>query len=153
RPSCATSSSPRSRFSDLVPWVAMTRIRPLGSRISLLAAAAIGAGGCTIFVQLPSTPRLRTLTEEQVFAMDPAPEWPQPQADNPATAAVDVACGVGPRTSNGFFYAAVSVRGRPPSAALAPLNVSLVLDRSGSMHGDPFRNMLLAAEAFVGQLR
>jgi len=47
----------------------------------------------------------------------------------------------------------VSVRGRPPAAALPPLNVALVLDRSGSMHGDPFRNMLQAAEGFAGQLR
>src|SRR4029078_6687444 len=31
--------------------------------------------------------------------------------------------------------------------------ISLVLDRSGSMHGEPFRNMLIAAETFVGQLR
>ena len=44
-------------------------------------------------------------------------------------------------------------KGRPPTAALPPLNVALVLDRSGSMHGDPFRNMLLAAETFIGQLR
>src|SRR5215831_4449904 len=118
----------------------MIRIHTLAYRM-LLAAAALSGGGCAVFVQLPSTPRLQSLTEEQVFAMAPAPEWPQPQADNPTSAAVDVACGVGPRTSNGFLYAAVSVRGRPPSAALGPLNVSLVLDRSGSMHGAPFSNM------------
>src|SRR5262249_45193627 len=49
--------------------------------------------------------------------------------------------------------AGVSGKGRPASTALAPLNIALVLDRSGSMHGDPFRNMLMAAETFVGQLR
>jgi hypothetical protein len=119
----------------------------------VLSLAALSGAGCTVFVNLPTTPALQALTEEQVFAMAPAPDWPQPQVDNPATAAVDVACGVGPVTSSGVLYAAVSVRGRPPSAALAPLNVSLVLDRSGSMHGDPFRNMLLAAQAFVGQMR
>jgi hypothetical protein len=88
-----------------------------------------------------------------VFAMAPAPEWPQPVADNPATAPVDINCGVGPRTSTGVLYAAISVRGRPPTAALAPLNVSVVLDRSGSMAGAPFRNMIIAAETFIAQLR
>jgi len=106
-----------------------------------------------MFVPLPVTPGLESLSEGQVFAMAPRPEWPAAQADDPRTAAVDVACGVGPRLSTGQLYAAVSVRGRPAAAALPPLNVALVLDRSGSMHGEPFRNMLLAAETFVGQLR
>jgi len=66
---------------------------------------------------------------------------------------VNVSCGIGPRLSTGQLYAAVSVKGRPAATALAPLNIALVLDRSGSMHGDPFRNMLIAAETFVGQLR
>jgi hypothetical protein len=124
--------------------------------VLLLTSAAValaGASGCTVFVNLPVTPGLGNLTEGQVFSMAPAPEWPAPLADNPQTAAVDVSCGVGPRLSTGQLYAAVSVRGRPPAAALPPLNVALVLDRSGSMHGDPFRNMLLAAETFIGQLR
>jgi hypothetical protein len=99
------------------------------------------------------TPGLERLSEDQVFALAPPPEWPAPQADNAQTAAVDVACGIGPRLANGSLYAAVSVRGRPPAAALPPLNVALVLDRSGSMHGDPFRSMREAAEAFAGQLR
>lgn len=121
--------------------------------LSMLASFAAGAAGCTVFVQLPVTPGLANLSEGQVFSMAPQPEWPAPQADDPRTAAVDVACGVGPRLSTGQLYAAVSVRGRPPAAALPPLNVALVLDRSGSMSGEPFRNMLLAAETFVGQLR
>src|SRR5215471_2537257 len=139
------------------PMLCTRRISPVSlcafPVVSVLALAALSAGGCTVFVSLPTTPALQALSEEQVFAMAPAPDWPQPQADDPATAAVDVACGVGPVTSTGVLYAAVSVRGRPPSTALAPLNVSLVLDRSGSMAGEPFRNMVLAAQAFVGQLR
>ncbi|HET6280172.1 MAG TPA: VWA domain-containing protein [Polyangia bacterium] len=119
--------------------------------VGLLVGA--GVAGCTVFVHLPSTPQLQALSEEQVFAMAPAPDWPQPQADTAAAAAVDIACGIGPKTTTGQLYAAVSVRGRPPATALAPLNIALVLDRSGSMAGDPFRNMLLAAESFVGQLR
>ena len=118
-----------------------------------LVASTLGATGCTVFVQLPSTPRLAALTEEQVFAMAPPPDWSPPQADNPAQASVDIACGLAPRVSSGVMYGAISVRGRPGSPTLAPLNVSLVLDRSGSMAGEPFRNMLLAAEAFVSQLR
>jgi uncharacterized protein YegL len=118
------------------------------------ALMAAGATGCATFVPpLPVTPGMSALTEEQVFAMAPAPDWPQPTMDNPATAAVDISCGVGPRTSTGLLYAAVSVRGRAPSATLAPLNVALVLDRSGSMAGEPFRNMLLAAQTFIGQMR
>jgi hypothetical protein len=121
--------------------------------LGVAGVAALGGGACSVFVQLPSTPRLMALSEEQVFSMAPAPDWPQPQADNPTTAAVDVTCGIGPRTTTGLLYAAVAVKGRPPSTALAPLNVSLVLDRSGSMAGDPFRNMINAAQTFVQQLR
>ncbi len=119
--------------------------------VTLVAATS----GCTIFVSqsLPVTPGLDALSEAQVFSMAPPPDWPAPQPDNPQTAAVDVNCGIGPRLASGYLYAAVSVKGRPPTAALGPLNVSLVLDRSGSMHGEPFRNMLIAAESFVGQLR
>ncbi|HTA19007.1 MAG TPA: VWA domain-containing protein [Polyangia bacterium] len=118
-----------------------------------LAAAALGATGCTVLVQMPTTPRLQTLNEDQVFAMAPPPDWSPPRADDPTSAAVDVACGMGPRTSTGVLYGAVSVRGRAGEPTLAPLNLSLVLDRSGSMAGEPFRNMLIAAETFVGQLR
>jgi hypothetical protein len=116
-------------------------------------AAVAGTSGCAVFITLPVTPGLANLSEEQVFSMAPPPEWPAPQADNPQTASVGVSCGIGPRLSTGQLYAAVSVKGRPAATALAPLNVSLVLDRSGSMHGAPFRNMLIAAETFVGQLR
>jgi len=132
-------------------------MRPAVSRLlalaGLLIVAAASNVGCAVFVQLPNTPRLQNLSEEQVFAMAPAPDWPQPQADNPANAAIDASCGVGPRTSTGVLYAAVAVKGRPAQGTLSPLNVSLVLDRSGSMAGAPFRNMLTAAEAFVNQMR
>jgi uncharacterized protein YegL len=111
------------------------------------------AGGCAVFINLPTTPRLQNLSEDMVFSMAPAPEWPQVVNDDVATAPVDIACGIGPRTSTGLLYAAISVRGRAPTTALGPLNVSLVLDRSGSMAGDPFRNMVIAAETFVAQLR
>jgi hypothetical protein len=113
----------------------------------------LGGPGCSVFVSLPVTPGLANLTEAQVFSVAPPPEWPVAQADNPQTAAVDVACGIGPRLSTGQLYAAVSVKGRPPATALPALNVAVVLDRSGSMHGAPFRNMLMAAETFIGQLR
>jgi len=127
---------------------------PLVLALSVAALSVVGATGCTaIFVQLPSTPRFAALSEEQVFAMAPPPDNSPPQADNAAQAAVDVACGLAPRVSSGIMYGAVSVRGRAGSPTLAPLNVSLVLDRSGSMAGEPFKNMLLAAEAFVSQMR
>ncbi len=125
----------------------------LALSILLVVAASLGATGCTMFVQLPSTPRLQALTEEQVFSMAPPPDWSAPQADSSANAAVDVACGIGPRTSTGVLYGAISVHGRAGAPTIGPVNMALVLDRSGSMAGDPFRNMLVAAEAFVNQLR
>jgi len=127
------------------------KIRQLLLPTLLIASAA--TSGCAVFVTLPETPGLANLSEAQVFSMAPPPEWPAPQADNPQTASLDVSCGIGPRLSTGQLYAAVSVKGRPAASALAPLNLALVLDRSGSMHGEPFRNMLIAAETFVGQLR
>lgn len=121
--------------------------------LPLLLTVTAATSGCAVFVSLPETPGLANLSEAQVFAMAPPPEWPAPQADSPQTASVNVSCGIGPRLSTGQLYAAVSIKGRPATTALAPLNIALVLDRSGSMHGEPFRNMLIAAETFVGQLR
>ena len=119
----------------------------------LLSALVLGADACTVMVQIPTTPRMQNLTEAQVFGMAPPAEWPLPQPDNPAVAPVDIACGIGPLPTNGFLYAAVTVRGRPAATTLAPLNIALVLDRSGSMAGAPFRNMVGAAETFVNQIR
>ena len=58
---------------------------------------------------------------------------PRPTTRRPRRSTV--ICGIGPRTVDRALYAAISVRGPPAAAALAPLNVALVLDRSGSMHG------------------
>jgi hypothetical protein len=104
-------------------------------------------------MRLPTTPHLQNLTPDEVFAKAPPAEWHEPTRDDPAAAAMDLSCGVGPRLREGTVYAALTVRGRPPRGDIAPLNVSLVLDRSGSMRGKPFRNMLAAAEAFVTQFR
>ena len=134
------------------PPVAVLR-RAREGAVAALTMAVLGSAACATFRPLPTTPRLEALTEEQVFAMAPPPDWAPPQADTPTAAAVDVSCGIGPRLSTGVLYSAVSVRGRPGSPTLAPVNIALVLDRSGSMEGEPFRNMLLAAEAFVNGLR
>jgi Mg-chelatase subunit ChlD len=99
------------------------------------------------------TPRLEALTPEQVFGKAPAAEWREPTFGDPAQAAVEVACGASPRLREGTLYAAVRVLGRPARQEIAPLNVALVLDRSSSMHGQPFETMRRAAETFVGQLR
>jgi Ca-activated chloride channel family protein len=123
------------------------------SSFLLLSALVLGANACSMMVQVPTTPRMQNLTEAQVFSMAPPPEWPVPQPDNPAVAPVEISCGIGPLPTNGYLYAAVAVRGRPPTGTLAPLNIALVLDRSGSMSGKPFENMIGAAETFVRQLR
>jgi hypothetical protein len=136
-----------SRPLPLSP-LASIPLSPLATIVSLLGIA----GACST-VPLPSSPHLNQLTPESVFAKAPPPEWPQAVADDPAQAGVDMACGVSPRLREGSIYTAVSVRGRPPRGVQAPLNVALVLDRSGSMHGKPFKNMLVAAEAFLGQFR
>lgn len=114
-----------------------------------LLGSVVASSGCASLSPLPRTPRLEALTEEQVFATAPPAEWPTVSPENPAQASVDVACGVAPQIGNGTIYAAVSVRGRQMPGTMPPLNVSLVLDRSGSMSGKPFDNMLRAAEAFV----
>ena len=118
-----------ARTSDVRPSRSARSIRLL--RSLPLAAILASTSGCMVFVHLPVTPGLENLSEGQVFSMAPPSEWPAPLADNPQTAAVDVACGFGPRLATGQLYAAVSVKGRPPTAALPPLNVALVLDRSG----------------------
>ena len=51
--------------------------------------ALAATSGCAVFVNLPVTPGLANLSEDQVFAMAPPPEWPAPQADNPQAASVD----------------------------------------------------------------
>lgn len=113
------------------------------------------AGGCAAVGahRLPTSPHLAHLTEAQVFAMAPPAAWPNPGPDDPRNASVQVACGVGPRLAEGTIYGAVSVQGRPSPGSVAPFNVSLVLDRSGSMSGQPFDNMLRAAASFISQLR
>src|SRR5512145_1933417 len=126
------------------------------SRLALLLgllAAGAGCAGGTAGRGLATTPHLEVLTPEQVFARAPAAEWREPTFGDPSGAPVEATCGVSPRLQDGSLYAAVRVAGRAAAAPIAPLNVSLVLDRSGSMKGAPFQNMLLAAETFAGQLR
>jgi Ca-activated chloride channel family protein len=102
---------------------------------------------------LPTTPELDRLTEAEVFARAPRAEWRAATPDDPARAAVELGCGVAPRLADGTVYAAVNLRGRTLQGALPPLNLALVLDRSGSMAGKPFDNMLRAAEAMLTRLR
>src|SRR3954454_10816711 len=79
--------------------------RLLTSALTAITLAALSSGGCSMVMSsLPTTPRLQALNEDQVFSMAPPPEWPQPQADNPANAPVDIACGVGPRTTTNVVY-------------------------------------------------
>ncbi len=122
-------------------------------RLASIATLLLTSAASCASVRLPTTPHLNHLTPDQVFAKAPPPEWPQATPDDPAQSAIDVTCGVGPRLREGTVYAAVSVRGRPARGTQAPLNVALVLDRSGSMHGKPFSNMLSAAQTFIGQFR
>ena len=106
-----------------------------------------------IWQQVPHTPRLENLNSQTVFSMVPPIPWTQVQPDDPAHAPVDVQCGIGPSIGTADLYASVVVRGRPPTGQVAPLNVSLVIDRSEQIAGGRFRQMLIAAQAFVSQLR
>ncbi len=118
-----------------------------------LVAGITAVSGCASGPRLPTTPRLEQLSESSVFAMAPPAEWPTVTPEDPAKASVDVACGISPLLTNGSLYSAISVKGRQLQGQVAPLNVGLVLDRSGSMRGQPFSGMLQAAEAFVNAFR
>ncbi len=118
-----------------------------------LLPLVLSSAACAVMQPLPTSPHLEGLTAQSAFAGAPPAEWPTVSPENPTTAPVDVACGVGPRTATGSVYAAVTVTGRTVTSAVPPLSVSLVLDRSGSMSGKPFDNMLRAAEAFVNAFR
>lgn len=137
----------------------MKALAPLAlapSRRALLPLAAllpVLSSACTSLAPLPRSPHLEGLTEQQVFANAPRAEWPVPTPDTAATAPVELTCGVAPQVANNTIYAAIDLRAKPGTGAIPPLNLSLVLDRSGSMSGAPFRSMLQAAEAFVGSMR
>lgn len=127
--------------------------KPRLARIACVIAPLLLGSACAAARPLPSTPRLEQLTEESVFAGAPASEWPDVQPEDPAKASVDATCGLSPVLSNGSMYSAVSIKGRQMDGQVAPLNVALVLDRSGSMRGKPFSGMLTAAEAFINAFR
>jgi hypothetical protein len=131
------------------------RFRPASclARLALLAVV-IAQSGCVMWLQeVPHTPRLENLNSQMVFSMVPPIPWAQVQPDDPARAPVDVQCGIGPSIGTADLYAAVVVHGRPPSGTVAPLNVSLLIDRSVQISGYQFGQMLSAAQAFVTQLR
>ncbi len=135
-----TNNPSRLRLSDHLP------------RLALLATL-IAQSGCVMWLQeVPHTPRLENLNSQTVFSMVPPIPWTQVQPDNPATAPVDVQCGIGPSIGTADLYASVVVHGRPPSGTVAPLNVSLLIDRS-IQSGGRFGQMINAALAFVTQLR
>src|SRR3954470_12652061 len=142
-----TNTAPRLRLSAYFP-----RLAP---RLAVLATLAtlIASSGCMIWQQVPHTPRLENLNSQMVFSMVPPIPWTQVQADDPAHAPVDVQCGIGPSIGTADLYASVVVRGRPPTGQVAPLNVSLLIDRSEQIAGGRFGQMLSAAQAFVNQLR
>ena len=126
---------------------------PRLARLALLAAL-IAQSGCVMWLQeVPHTPRLENLNSQMVFSMVPPIPWTQVQPDDPARAPVDVQCGIGPSIGTADLYAAVVVHGRPPAGTVAPLNVSLLIDRSVQISGYQFGQMISAAQAFVTQLR
>jgi hypothetical protein len=122
--------------------------------VGLVLFSTVAANaGCVMWLQeVPHTPRLENLNSQTVFSMAPPIPWTQVQPDNPATAPVDVQCGIGPSIGTPDLYASVVVHGRPPTGTVAPLNISLLIDRS-VQSGGRFAQMINAALAFVTQLR
>ncbi|HVV49948.1 MAG TPA: VWA domain-containing protein [Polyangia bacterium] len=119
-----------------------------------LVSTLIASSGCVVWLQeVPHTPRLENLNSQQVLSMVPPIPWTQIQPDDPARAPIELQCGIGPSIGTADLYAAVVVRGRPPAGNVAPLNVSLLIDRSRHISGGVFGEMLGAAQAFVAQLR
>jgi hypothetical protein len=136
-----TNTAPTLRLSGYLP------------RLALLGTL-MASSGCVMWLQeVPHTPRLENLNSQTVFSMVPPIPWTQVQPDDPAHAPVDVQCGVGPSIGTADLYASVVVRGRPPTGQAAPLNVSLLIDRSVQISGGRFGQMVSAAQAFVNQMR
>lgn len=101
------------------------------------------AGGFLLFALCSMRTTTKTGTDRPT-ATDTALSW-HIEAGNPFYS---------PELPGGDFYFYISIKGGPASAShkRLPLNISLVLDRSGSMAGDKMKYARKAAEFVINQL-
>jgi len=81
-----------------------------------------------------------------VFSMAPAPEWPQVVTDNPATAPVDIACGIVPLPRRPATLGRIAWRGRPPVRRSWRPPTSRSCSTGRARWRRSFRNLIIAAE-------
>jgi len=127
---------------------------PSRARERLYAACSRWSSRCAALRQLAVTQRLQNLSESGFDGA--APEWPQVVNGHTATARATSTADRARARLDGYLYDAISVRGRPPAAALAAATQRLAScsDGRARWRATPVSNMRSSAdETFGTQMR